>query len=341
MPNKYLPYREILQGYGQDATKEILLVGQEGSPLVQELFKKVVKDDLDDTKILEAVSIEYVNKLEEAKATGFAEEIESEQFEGKTTSYIPCEYTKSILIHKNEYKYLERMETAEEILALEGFMKGKILPVADAMYRGMERDLLNQKTAGALGFDSLELMAGQGMYNGLDGTVLPYWNGHYFETTETMDTLLKYEDSESLTNNFLKHEHKQGNLLGKSTTPAVYVVGKNVFTMWERSLDRKGITQTDSGHPDILIYKGISIVKIDHPSWDTKMNKEIKIGKNALKLKANTNKILPSSFEDFVRKARTTNAYEFISIINAVLGVRIRTGLAIAEYKGLSADSEI
>jgi len=335
------PFRDIVKTYGQDSTREILKVGEEGSPLVQELLKVVHKIPLEKERRFQATSIEFINKLKEAKATGFAQAIESEAFTANSTSYMPYQYTKGIILDDVEYNNLVKAQTADEVIALEGFLKAKISPIADAIYKGIERDLLVQKAGDALGLDSLELMAGQGLYQGLDGAVLPFWKGSYFEHTETMDKLLKYEDSESLTNLFLQKEYKQGNIIGKTTPPALYAVGKNVFEIYRRSLDRKGMAQHETAHPNVITHKGITIVKIDHPAWDTKMNRAIKIGKKAITIKSDANRIMPNSFADFIAVPRTTDAFEFFSCINIAIGVRIRTGLGTVLYSGLPADREI
>lgn len=336
-----ISFREMHKEYGDESTREILAVGQKGSPLVQELFKNVVKEDLNDEDLLHAVNIDYVNKLEEAEAVSFNQEIKGEEFTGQSTSYTPVQYVKGIIIHRNEYKKIEKMVLGNNIVALEQFMKGKILPLADSLYRGIERDLLLQKAVGKLGFDSLGLMSGCVAYNGLDGTSLEFWRGHQFTNTETMDKLIKYEDSQSISNAFLKEENKHSSEVGKTTPSAIKVVGSNIFSLYERSLNRTNIPQIETGHPDILSYRGQSIVRITHPSWQAKKNVSITIGKNTLKLKANTKRVMPVSFESFKEKKNTTDAYEFIAIIDAVLGVRMRTGLSIATYTGISADKDI
>ena len=335
------PFRDIVKTYGQDSTREILKVGEEGSPLVQELLKVVHKVPLEKERRFQATSIEFINKLKEAKATGFAQQIDSEAFTANSTSYMPYQYTKGIILDDVEYANIVKAQTAEEVVALEGFLKDKISPIADAIYKGIERDLIVQKAGGALGLDSLELMAGQGIYQGLDGATLSFWKGSYVEHADTLDKLLKYEDSESLTNLFLQHEYRQGSLIGKTTPAALYAVGKNVFEVYRRSLDRKGIAPHETAHPNIITHKGVSIVKIDHPSWDTKMNKAVKIGRKALTIKSDANRIMPNSFSDFIPVPRTTDAFEFFSCINIAIGVRMRSGLGMTLYTGLPADREI
>jgi len=283
---------------------------------------------LTDAEMEGSIDIEFVKELSEgSSASAMSEVTDFEQIEIEKVNYMVALYVKAIKFTKSEWEALKAVKT--EIDA-EGFWRATVSrfsAVISALLKKVNNDTQTQNTKTSVRIESIEDIATQGVYKGIDGAKHPWWQPHFREVTLTVDELKKLDSQDSVHSNTMNEIESFLEEVAEDGTPKLCICGSNVYELVRLALKNKGIFNNANGTYNEKNYENMKFIKANSPEWKNKRNMMIVVSEESVIILDNGENITPNGDDDIKKIDNTPRGYKAMSVYGIVMGAKNRRSL--------------